>query len=572
MSVVFHSRRFSSQSTPNINEASSKDVAASLHKNVLSWAVWRGHEEKRSVSFRAVTPSAISQAAGSFPCSGVSNLFRAASVPDVVGRSPNTLSSITITTQKVTSTGSTSLRPVDLSSLKPPTKVSTPEPFGTRDFSNSTCAMRMTNSKSDKRAQTPTISKPNEFRQSYSPSDRLATIDPGRRKVQLVQRRQSHTVGDTNLHVMDGSLMRLPSETSQCSRIHLDVPLRSVTSVVFLDKSLCISLADLEKRRVGRPSLYRSALSLRLGVSSRQKSSTDNKPTKTNDGCKRPRAAMLAGNKCSGRDSGFGHYRGLQSKQWGRKVEQIAPTYGVNSETHDSDTQRHCAALGLLSFRGPSTSNIKACRQKGNADEAAYPTHSNFKQRQHTLNIGPVDSRTWDKQVKSNEKEEQAEPGAELNKKSPSVNTDKSCYYHSRLKADSLEETAKALSLKEALELFRPDFISRSQSRVKRLEQRARRRRALQGSNPDLVQGLREDQCKQKRNCTTPDPLSDNLFKPRERSISGREMQLRSRRIYNKLPEVTKKKEEEKKRAVSQTNRLRAEVFKKKLLDQILQR
>lgn len=34
-------------------------------------------------------------------------------------------------------------------------------------------------------------------------------------------------------------------------------------------------------------------------------------------------------------------------------------------------------------------------------------------------------------------------------------------------------------------------------------------------------------------------------------------------RIYNKLPEVTKKKEEEKKRAVSQTNRLRAEVFKK---------
>lgn len=34
-------------------------------------------------------------------------------------------------------------------------------------------------------------------------------------------------------------------------------------------------------------------------------------------------------------------------------------------------------------------------------------------------------------------------------------------------------------------------------------------------------------------------------------------------RIYNKLPEVAKKKEEEKKRAESQTNRLRAEVFKK---------
>ncbi|KTG38798.1 hypothetical protein cypCar_00012499 [Cyprinus carpio] len=49
-------------------------------------------------------------------------------------------------------------------------------------------------------------------------------------------------------------------------------------------------------------------------------------------------------------------------------------------------------------------------------------------------------------------------------------------------------------------------------------------------------------------------------------------MQWRSRRIYNKLPEVTKKKEEERKRLVLETNRLRAEVFKKKVLDQILQR
>ncbi len=34
-------------------------------------------------------------------------------------------------------------------------------------------------------------------------------------------------------------------------------------------------------------------------------------------------------------------------------------------------------------------------------------------------------------------------------------------------------------------------------------------------------------------------------------------------RIYNKLPEVTKKKEEERKRLLLETNRLRAEVFKK---------
>ncbi|TMS04911.1 Centrosomal protein C10orf90-like protein [Larimichthys crocea] len=188
--------------------------------------------------------------------------------------------------------------------------------------------------------------------------------------------------------------------------------------------------------------------------------------------------------------------------------------------------------------------------------------------RQHTSNIGPVDSRTWSKRAGRDKTEEQHEHDCSTEPQKDYA-LDKTC---SRLKAEFLKGTPKTLSLKEALELFRPDFISRSQGRVRRLEQRALRRRELQDSNPDLVQGLREDRFKQKRNCTTPDPLSDNLFKPRERSISGREMQLRSRRIYNKLPEVTKKKEEEKKRAVSETNRLRAEVFKKRLLDQILQR
>ncbi|XP_008280574.1 uncharacterized protein LOC103357685 [Stegastes partitus] len=182
-----------------------------------------------------------------------------------------------------------------------------------------------------------------------------------------------------------------------------------------------------------------------------------------------------------------------------------------------------------------------------------------------------ADSRTRSKQAESGKKDEEQEEGYSTVSHTAST-LDKTSYRDSQLRTDSLEGAPKTLSLKEALELFRPDFISRSQGRVRRLEQRARRRKALQDSNPDLVQGLGEDRGAQKKNCTTPDPLSDNLFKPRERSISGREMQLRSRRIYNKLPEVTKKKEEEKKRAVSQTNRQRAEVFKKRLLDQILQR
>ncbi|XP_026864701.1 (E2-independent) E3 ubiquitin-conjugating enzyme FATS [Electrophorus electricus] len=126
----------------------------------------------------------------------------------------------------------------------------------------------------------------------------------------------------------------------------------------------------------------------------------------------------------------------------------------------------------------------------------------------------------------------------------------------------------QALSIKEALEHFRPDFISRSQKRVRQLEERTRERQRSQTA--DFAVEL--EGTNKRWNCTKPHPLSDNLFKPKDRVISGKEMQLRSKRIYNKLPEVTKRKEEERRKLVLQTNRLRAEVFKKKLLDQVLQR
>ncbi|XP_030604490.1 (E2-independent) E3 ubiquitin-conjugating enzyme FATS [Archocentrus centrarchus] len=280
---------------------------------------------------------------------------------------------------------------------------------------------------------------------------------------------------------------------------------------------------------------------------------------------------MLGTNQRSGRESASGHCRDPVSKHKGHKFDRTPPAHGVNSKSDDSDTNCLSTTLGLLSFRGPGPSNTKAGTQKGNADEAGFCAWRNFRHRQHTFNTGSVNSRTRSNQAASEEtcKGQKDDCSTEPERVSTS---DKTCYYHSQLKASSLEGTPKTLSLKEALELFRPDFISRSQGRLRRLEQRARIRKALQDFNPDLMQGPGGTQVKQKRNCTTPDPLSDNLFKPRERSISSREMQLRSRRIYNMLPEVTKRKEEEKKRAVSQTNRLRAEVFKKRILDQVLQR
>ncbi|XP_054456720.1 (E2-independent) E3 ubiquitin-conjugating enzyme FATS [Anoplopoma fimbria] len=428
-------------------------------------------------------------------------------------------------------------------------------------------AMKVSYSQPDVCLQNRSIAMPNEFRQACSPADGFAVRDQGKRTGQLVQSRLGYTESDRKQDERGGSLMKLSSQTSYRSCIYFEVPLRSTISVLFLDKSLYISLVELEGRRAGQATLYRSTLSVRFGVSSCRRSSTDNKPAQINEGYGRSREAMLGRNKRNVRETGLGHCRSPLSKHRTHKVEQIALTHDVNSKLEESDTKGHSATLGLLSFRGPSPSHTKAGRQKENADEAAFPICSNFSHRRHTSNIGPVDSRTWTKQAGSDKTEERQEHDS--SSEPPRV-SDKT--FHSRLKADSLQGTTKNLSLKEALERLRPDFISRSQGRLRRLEQRARRRRYLQDSNPDLVQGLREDRGKQKRNCTTPDPLSDNLFKPRERTISGKEMQLRSRRIYNQLPEVTKKKEEEKKRAVSQTNRLRADVFKKRLLDQILQK
>ncbi|XP_045665302.1 (E2-independent) E3 ubiquitin-conjugating enzyme FATS isoform X3 [Ursus americanus] len=128
-----------------------------------------------------------------------------------------------------------------------------------------------------------------------------------------------------------------------------------------------------------------------------------------------------------------------------------------------------------------------------------------------------------------------------------------------------------SLTLQEALEVRKPQFISRSQERLKKLEHMVQQRKAQRKENLGQKQSLFPVRANKKQ-FTVPHPLSDNLFKPKERYISEKEMHMRSKRIYDNLPEVKKKKEEQKKRVILQSNRLRAEVFKKQLLDQLLQR
>ncbi|XP_023262303.1 uncharacterized protein LOC111655214 [Seriola lalandi dorsalis] len=128
------------------------------------------------------------------------------------------------------------------------------------------------------------------------------------------------------------------------------------------------------------------------------------------------------------------------------------------------------------------------------------------------------------------------------------------------------ERSPITVSLQEALQRSRPDFISRSQGRVQELERRARaRRQQVVSADPQSRAALRQRRAHSARTTS----LNDNLFKPRDKVITGKETRLRSKRT---LAEAKRKKDEEKTKEVCLTNRQRVELFKKKLLDQLLQR
>ncbi|KAM9010646.1 (E2-independent) E3 ubiquitin-conjugating enzyme FATS isoform 1-T1 [Ara ararauna] len=133
-------------------------------------------------------------------------------------------------------------------------------------------------------------------------------------------------------------------------------------------------------------------------------------------------------------------------------------------------------------------------------------------------------------------------------------------------------------TLREALEIHKPQFICRSRERLKRLEQMVQLRKAQQSKAPatnqaaPLCKSASTSTSSRRKQFTVPHPLSDNLFKPKERFIPEKEMHMRSKRIYDNLPEVKKKQEEKQKRIIIQSNKLRVENFKKQLLDQLLQR
>ncbi|NXY70251.1 ALMS1 protein, partial [Glareola pratincola] len=119
------------------------------------------------------------------------------------------------------------------------------------------------------------------------------------------------------------------------------------------------------------------------------------------------------------------------------------------------------------------------------------------------------------------------------------------------------------LTLQEALAVHRPDFISRSRERVKHLKLVMEERRVqsvLQSEREELFNP--PEKRKGYRNASH--MLADRGFLIREkrRTIPKSEMVQRSKRIYEQLPEVQKKREEEKRKMEYNSYRLKAQLYK----------
>ncbi|XP_033920943.1 centrosome-associated protein ALMS1 isoform X2 [Melopsittacus undulatus] len=129
------------------------------------------------------------------------------------------------------------------------------------------------------------------------------------------------------------------------------------------------------------------------------------------------------------------------------------------------------------------------------------------------------------------------------------------------------------LTLQEALAVHRPDFISRSGERVKHLKLVMEERKiqsVLQSQREELFNPPE----KRRGYRHASDLLADRgiLIREKRRTIPRSEMVQRSKRIYEQLPEVQKKREEEKRKMEYSSYRLKAQLYKTKITNRVLGR
>ncbi|XP_070612935.1 (E2-independent) E3 ubiquitin-conjugating enzyme FATS-like [Erythrolamprus reginae] len=118
----------------------------------------------------------------------------------------------------------------------------------------------------------------------------------------------------------------------------------------------------------------------------------------------------------------------------------------------------------------------------------------------------------------------------------------------------------------------RPDFLSRSGERVKRLKLLVEERK-LQGSLPGGEGSACSIPLTGRWVAGDAGGLANRGYRTiRSRGISKNEMVERSKRIYEQLPEVRKRREEAKRKSEYSTNRLKAQLYKTKITNRVLGR
>ncbi|KAJ8247976.1 hypothetical protein GJAV_G00236750 [Gymnothorax javanicus] len=410
----------------------------------------------------------------------------------------------------------------------------------------------------------PLIMKVTEVQQGYCSRERATTARPP-------EFRHSYSEGDHKREPLSGPQggLQVPGAELLRSCTDLNRLSRASSTILFRDKSLSVSLEERSPRRA----VHRSTLSLYVSGTT---------PPANNDGSNQNPAQEHWNLRHPGKLSGRGAGDRTSDSHTCRSAERLlrgtpqasAVTPSQEGHPRRSDFNKRlpvcCQPQERLPHKGqggaflhgsdPVTADLKQPQRRHSPNRTAVHAP-----KSHAPNAGMAQGEDAGSQGRSQHIDGVVRRGPR-----------RAVCEHGETRPSgwagsfsvSQTSTPNSLTLREALELYRPDFITRSQGRVKRLEERSQRRRADQNSDRTVEpQGGRR-----RRKCTKPDPLSDNLFRPRDRSISRKDMQLRSKRIYDKLPEVARKQEQERKRVVSQTNRLRAEIFKKKLLDQVLQR
>ncbi|XP_059209556.1 pneumococcal serine-rich repeat protein [Centropristis striata] len=121
------------------------------------------------------------------------------------------------------------------------------------------------------------------------------------------------------------------------------------------------------------------------------------------------------------------------------------------------------------------------------------------------------------------------------------------------------------ISLQEALEMHRPEFISQSRRRVQRMALQAEERK------------LQADFSRERDDLFIRPGGAGRLPKPAgtallRRAVPRKEMIQRSKQIYENLPEVQRRREEERRKAEYRSYRLNAQLYNKRITNRVLGR